>query len=130
MKTIKLLILSIAATGLLYSCASDDNPPTFGDFRVNGTVISTTSGDHDAGTTVDFSFDVTDNEALSSYTIKNESDGSSILASGQLEGTSQNIGYAFAIPDTTNSGANFRLTFIALDNDGLSSFREYNIQVP
>ncbi|MEO1436892.1 MAG: hypothetical protein AAFV80_15240 [Bacteroidota bacterium] len=129
MKTFRILAICFAAFGL-YSCASDDNPPAFGDFRVNGTVISVNSGPHDAGTTIDFSFDVTDNEALDSYTIKNESNGSELLADGQLEGTSQNIGFAFAVPDTAVSGSNILLTFIAIDNDGLSAFREYTVNVP
>ncbi|MEM6726229.1 MAG: hypothetical protein AAF598_19450, partial [Bacteroidota bacterium] len=94
MKTIRILAICFAAFGL-YSCASDDNPPVFGDFRVNGAIVSTNSGSHDAGATIDFSFDVTDNEALDSYTIKNESNGSELLADGQLEGTSQNIGFSF-----------------------------------
>jgi len=124
-----LFVLSfIAFTTMSCQNASDDVDPNITDFRVDGVSSITEVGDHNAGSTINFEMNISDNKGLTDFFISTQEQG--VVNTQSLEGSTAAVQYNFLVNNTYYSpGDTVQITFIAEDKFGNSGILPYSMRV-
>jgi len=127
-KTLLFVLSFILFTTMSCRNASDDVDPNITDFRVNGVSSITEAGEHNAGSTINFQMNVSDNKELTDFVISTQEQG--VVNTQPLEGSTASVQYDFFVNNEHyEPGDTVQITFIAEDVHGNAGILPYSMRV-
>lgn len=120
-KLLYLFTATVLAGSLMTGCDEGENEqPGIDNLAVNGT-LGVSSGTHEPGSTINFTFKLTDDDELKSYSITKSVDGNvSTLESEELSGTTKSVDFSYTFSEAAGKQVIFTITVTDSDDEAVA----------